>query len=78
MPRSTFFWTNLIGASVWTAAMAAIGYSGGQLMPLLISNVKEHEWGIAGAVALAVFCAVILRSRGHDFLDRWRLLRSRL
>lgn len=78
MPEQKFFWTNLVGAVVWTACMAAVGYSGGQLMPMLVANVREHEWTIAAVLALGVFCAVLVRGRGRDWMVWWRLFRRLL
>jgi membrane protein DedA with SNARE-associated domain len=74
MPQGKFFWTNLVGAAVWTAFMTAVGYSGGELMPAIVADVKQHEWTIAGVIALAVFCAVLLRGHARDWQDRWHAL----
>jgi membrane protein DedA with SNARE-associated domain len=78
MPQPTFQWANLGGAVVWTGFMAAVGYSGGKLMPSLISDVKQHEWTVAIVLALAVFAAVMLRGHLGDWQDRLRLLRRHL
>ena len=45
--------------------MAGLGYSGGQLFASVVTDVKQHEWTVAGLVVLAVVLLVEWRTRGR-------------
>jgi membrane protein DedA with SNARE-associated domain len=69
MPRGVFFWSNLAGAIAWTAAMAVIGYSGGQLFTVLVNDVRRHELMVAAVTAAVVTIFVLWKSRAADVVD---------
>jgi membrane protein DedA with SNARE-associated domain len=69
MPRAVFFWSNLAGAIAWTGAMAAIGYSGGQLFTILVADVRRHEMTVAAVVATVVTLTVLWKSHASDVVD---------
>ena len=65
MPRWRFFSWNLAGSVVWVAVMEGLGYSGGHFFASLVTDVKRHEWTVAGLVVLAVVLLVEWRTRGR-------------
>lgn len=69
MPRKIFFWSNLVGAAVWTVAFAAAGYSGGHLFTLLAADVKRHELAVAAGFATAVTIGVLWKTHASDVVE---------
>lgn len=65
MPRARFLGWNLAGSVVWVAVMEGLGYSGGHFFASLVTDVKRHEWTVAGLVILAVILIVESRTRGR-------------
>jgi membrane protein DedA with SNARE-associated domain len=70
MPRRIFFWSNLVGAAVWTVAFAFAGYSGGHLFTLLVADVKRHEFTVAAGLAVVVTIGVLWKTHASDVVDQ--------
>jgi membrane protein DedA with SNARE-associated domain len=62
-----FFILNFIGASVWAIVIGTMGYLFGQVMEILIDDLKRYEWRlfvVIAVVGLAIWLGHLILKRG--------------
>ncbi|MBI1369892.1 MAG: DedA family protein [Planctomycetes bacterium] len=52
-PPRRFVALNLLGSLIWTALCCTLGYLFGQVMTLILSDLRRYEWWVAGGVLAA-------------------------
>jgi membrane protein DedA with SNARE-associated domain len=61
MKPTRFFILNLIGAFVWAIPLALLGYFFGHTLEAVFKNIREYDWWIAAALAIAVAVFFLIR-----------------
>jgi membrane protein DedA with SNARE-associated domain len=51
VPAGRYMVLNLVGAAIWAAAIAYLGYSLGEAAEVLLGQVRRYELGIFAAIA---------------------------
>jgi membrane protein DedA with SNARE-associated domain len=75
MPAGKFLWLNAAGAVLWVLAIGFGGHAAGHLIEAAYEDARRYEWLIAGILLIAVFAAVVWRSRGRELRDIGTLIR---
>lgn len=74
MPPSVFFVTNLAGAILWSGLLGSVGYLGGDVVGLLLADIRRHEWYVALVLLLGSLGAILWKSHGNDLRGAFEAL----
>jgi len=66
MPSITFFVTNLAGAVLWSVLVSLAGYLGGNILALLLDDIRRHEWFAALLLLSGGLGVMLWKSHGSD------------
>jgi phosphatidylglycerol lysyltransferase len=73
MGRRTFFLVNLAGGLVWAVAFGALGYTLGNTLALILSDLRVVEWYVAGALLIVI--AIVVAVRAGELRGRLEVMR---
>jgi membrane protein DedA with SNARE-associated domain len=68
-----FLLLNLLGALLWSAALASLGYAFGNLIESVLGEVREVEkWVFAAILIVGIVVAVLHRRRWRFVSSAWK------
>lgn len=74
-PASFVLW-NALGAVIWAGVFAIAGYVGGEVLTLLMDDLRRHEKLVAGVLAVTIAGTILWRTHGRELFDAWSLRRA--
>ena len=60
---TTFFWTNLVSAALWSVVFTLVGYGASHILSQIVADLRRYEWWIAAVLLASAVAALVWHAR---------------